>query len=221
MDSFVFFDLDGTLTDPAEGITACIRYALFHAGAPIPDAARLLNCIGPPLQETFADFLHATDPGLVEQAIGKYRERFEAVGMFENRVYEGIVGELTKLKERGYRLCVATSKPQVYAEKILRHFDLESYFDHVFGPDLEGNRREKAALLSHALDVTGTAPTRALMIGDRKHDMVGARSNYIRALGVLWGFGSRDELHASGADAVVDDVLNLTPAITSLHPAPL
>lgn len=218
MHSFIFFDLDGTLTDPAEGITACIRHALAFEGARIPDLVRLTQCIGPPLQESFAELLGTDDLITVLRAVKNYRERFEEVGMFENRVYEGIPEALTQIRARGYRLCVATSKPHVYARKILDHFGLLSHFDYVFGPELDGTRREKTKLLAHALDVTQTSPSRCLMVGDRKHDMIGARANSIAALAVTWGYGSHAELQAAGADGFVGAVEELSEACAGMCP---
>lgn len=219
MHSFIFFDLDGTLTDPAEGITACIRHALVSEGAQVPDLARLTQCIGPPLQESFAELFGTEDLITVLRAVKNYRERFEEVGMFENRVYEGIPEALTQIRARGYRLCVATSKPHVYARKILDHFGLAPHFEHIFGPELDGTRRAKTELLAHALEVTQTKPDRCLMVGDRKHDVIGARENSIAALAVTWGYGSHAELQEAGADGFVSAVGGLADACVGLHPA--
>lgn len=219
MHSIVFFDLDGTLTDPAEGITACIRHALVALGAKVPSQTRLVDCIGPPLQESFSELLGTNDLSILELAQAKYRERFERVGMFENRVYEGIPEALSEIRARGYQLCVATSKPHVYARKILDHFGLSQHFDHIFGPELDGTRREKTKLLAHALKVTQTRASRCLMVGDRKHDIMGARDNAIAALAVTWGYGSRVELEAAGADGFVSAVGELVEACAALHPA--
>lgn len=218
MHSIVFFDLDGTLTDPAEGITACIRHALASEGAQTPDQARLVQCIGPPLQESFSELLNTDDLDTLTRALKKYRERFEEVGMFENRVYVGIPEALSEIRARGYRLCVATSKPHVYARKILDHFGLSRHFDHIFGPEFDGTRREKSKLLAHALEVTQTSASRCLMVGDRKHDIIGARENAIAALAVTWGYGSRVELEAARADGFVSAVDELAEACAGLHP---
>lgn len=221
MNSFVFFDLDGTLTDPAEGITACIRHALVAEGARVPDRARLAECIGPPLQESFAELLGTEDLNTALRAVNTYRQRFEAIGMFENRVYERIPEALTAIGARGYRLCVATSKPHIYARKILEHFGLAPHFEHVFGSELDGTRREKTHLLAHALDVTQMSADRCLMVGDRKHDIIGARNNSIATLAVTWGYGSRLELKAAGADGFVTAAGDLSEACAALHPSPI
>lgn len=217
MHSFIFFDLDGTLTDPAEGITACIRHALASEGAHVPDHARLTECIGPPLHECFAELLATEDSSTITRAVKKYRERFEEIGMFENRVYEGIPEALTQIREHGFRLCVATSKPHVYARKILDHFGLSHHFDHIFGPELDGTRREKTKLLAHALGITRVSADRCLMVGDRKHDIIGARENSILSLAVTWGYGSHCELEAAGADGFVSAVGGLAEACLGMH----
>ncbi|MDD2236785.1 MAG: HAD hydrolase-like protein [Kiritimatiellae bacterium] len=207
----VFFDLDGTLSDPAEGITECIRHALKRLGAPVPERHELHWCIGPSLQKSFMKLL-GEEAGAAEEGIRLYRERFSTVGMYENIVYAGVPEMLDGLRSAGFTLYVATSKPQVYAKKILDHFGLTSRFHRVFGPDLNGKRSEKAELLSHALEEEGLDPGACWMVGDRMFDIAGARACGLRSIGVLYGYGSREELSEAGADYLAErpeDVLGI------------
>jgi len=197
----VFFDLDGTLTDPKVGITRCIQYALEQVGTAVPAADDLTWCIGPPLLESFQSMLGDDDSA--KAALHHYRERFSQTGLFENEVYEGIPSAIGCLADSGVSLFVATSKPQVYAERIVERFGLAPYFEHVFGPTLDGVRSRKTDLLRYALEETGAAPGRAVMVGDRRHDMIGARENGVAATGVLYGYGSREELETAGAQALL------------------
>lgn len=199
----VFFDLDGTLTDPRIGITRCIQHALEQLGAAVPAADDLTWCIGPPLLETFQSMLG--DDGSAQAALIHYRERFSEIGLFENEVYEDIPSAIGHLADSGVPLFVATSKPQVYAERIVEHFGLGPYFEHVFGPTLDGVRSSKTDLLRYALGQIGAAPDTAVMVGDRRHDMIGARENGVAATGVLYGYGSRQELEAAGAQALLSN----------------
>lgn len=193
----IFFDLDGTLTDPKPGITRSIRYALDRLGHAAPAEDELTWCIGPPLRASFATLLGGDTHA--DEAVALYRERFADVGLYENEVYAGVVDTLAALAGSGRRMFVATAKPHVYAERIVAHFGLNGYFERVFGSELSGERGEKTDLLRHALRETGIDPARAMMIGDRRHDIIGARTNGMTALGVLYGYGSRDELVAAGA----------------------
>ena len=193
-----FFDLDGTLTDPKPGITRCIQYALEHLGFPVPTQDDLVWCIGPPLHASMKKFV-GTDE-LAHRAVELYRERFRDVGLFENEAYAGIEETLAKVAVGGRRLFVATSKPKVYADRIVEHFGLGGLFEHVFGSELDGTRTDKADLLAYALSAAKVDPARAIMIGDRSHDVVGARKNGMKAIGVLYGYGSLAELTDAGAD---------------------
>ena len=193
----IFFDLDGTLTDPKLGITRSIQYALERLGREVPHQDTLTWCIGPPLHASFVKLLGDID--LADRALLLYRERFGEVGMFENAVYAGIEATLASLADGSRRLFVATSKAHVYATRIIAHFGLDSYFEHVFGAELDGTRVDKTELLKYAIETAGINPAEALMIGDRSDDIVGARNNGLRAIGVLYGYGSRDELIEAGA----------------------
>ena len=192
----VFFDLDGTLSDPKIGITASIQYALAKFDIPVPSQDELTWCIGPPLHASFKALLGTTD---ADRAVDLYRERFGDVGLYENTLYPGIADVLTAVAAGGRRLFVATSKPHVFADRIIDHFGLRSHFGRVFGSELDGTRVHKTDLLRYALEETSTDPARAIMIGDRKHDIIGAANNGIATIGVLYGYGSRAELVDAGA----------------------
>jgi len=194
----IFFDLDGTLTDPKIGITRSIQYALNKLAHPtIPTEDELTWCIGPPLRGSFAKLLGSDTSA--DLAVSYYRERFSDVGLYENGVYAGVAEVLTALGGSGRRLFVATSKPHVFAERIIDHFGLRHHFERVFGSELDGTRVDKSHLLQYALKETAIDPSRAIMVGDRSHDIVGARNNAMNAIGVLYGYGSAEELTAAGA----------------------
>ena len=197
----LLFDLDGTLTDPFTGITKCILYALDMLDRKLPPRQSLRWCIGPSLKSSFAKLLASDDDALTEKAVAFYRERFGAVGLFENQVYDGIPEVLEDLQKNGHTLYVATSKPVVYAERIIDHFGLQRYFKRVFGSELDGTRSNKTSLISHILQKELIAPSETSMIGDREHDIIGAKENGIYGFGVLWGYGTKDELENSGARA--------------------
>jgi len=197
----IYFDLDGTLTDPKPGLTRSIQYALQRLDHPtIPTEDELTWCIGPPLRTSFVRLLggdHTAD-----RAVALYRERFSDIGLYENAVYDGISEVLTKLGQAGHRMFVATSKPHVFAERIVEHFGLRAHFEHVFGSELDGTRVDKSHLLEYALKKAAVDPAKTLMIGDRSHDMIGAKNNGMQAIGVLYGYGSKDELLGAGASQV-------------------
>ena len=197
----IYFDLDGTLTDPKLGITRSIQYALQKLDHPtMPTEDELTWCIGPPLRASFVRLLGAETSA--DLAVSYYRERFSDVGLYENGVYDGIGAVLTKLGAAGHRLFVATSKPHVFAERIIDHFGLRDHFERVFGSELDGTRVDKSHLLEYALKQASVDPARTLMIGDRSHDMVGAKNNGMKGIGVLYGYGTRDELLDAGAHHV-------------------
>ena len=198
----VLFDLDGTLTDPREGITRSIAYALERMGLEPPPLAELTFAIGPPLRPTLARLIGDETPAAIERAISLYRERFADVGLFENAVYDGIAEALRTLGGRGATMYVATSKPRVYAERIVRHFGLDAHFAAIHGCELDGTREDKRDLLAHLLPHHGVTAGEAAMIGDRGADMVAARHHGVRAIGVLWGYGTRDELEGAGAQSL-------------------
>ena len=215
----LLFDLDGTLTNPFTGITRCIQHALAALGRPVPPADQLGWCIGPPLKESLATLLGAEHAHLAGEALDKYRERFGSVGLFENEVYPGVNDALAALRRQGHRLSVATSKPTVFARRIIDHFDLAEFFVAVEGCELDGTRGDKASLIAYVLQHQAVTPSDALMIGDREHDIVGARANGVRGVGVLWGYGSRQELDGAGAFTCVETPWDLIAAVERVEHA--
>jgi phosphoglycolate phosphatase len=193
----LLFDLDGTLSDNFEGISRSIRHALARLGAPDPGEATLRTCIGPPLRESFARLL--PDPGrpAIEAALAAYRERYREVGWRENVAYEGVPEALATLSSAGARMFVCTSKPEVFATRIIAHFGFDALVARVYGADLAGALDDKRALLAHLIASESLDPARAIMIGDRRHDVRAAQANGTRAVGVLWGYGSPDELEGA------------------------
>lgn len=191
----ILFDLDGTLTDPREGITRSIQYALAKLGIDEPDLTRLEHFIGPPLLQAFMQF-YRFDEAKAWEAVNFYRERFKVTGLYENRVFDGVGELLAELQEQGRTLYIATSKPWVFAREIARHFDFARHFKVIYGSELDGTRTNKVDLIGHLLAEEGLDPAQTLMIGDRKHDLIGARSNGLDAVAVGYGFGSRQELVA-------------------------
>ena len=200
--STLFFDLDGTLTDPREGITRCFQHALECLGRPFPPQAELTRYIGPSLRRAFPRLLSTDDDELVEAAIRHYRQRYAEVGLFENEVYAGIPEWLERLQTEGFKLYVVTSKPTIYAERIVQHFGLDTYFSGVFGPELDGRFDDKAELIRHLLDKLTIAAERTVMIGDRDSDIAAGKANGTRTIGVTYGFGSPEELTAIGPDHI-------------------
>ncbi|MFT7653372.1 MAG: phosphoglycolate phosphatase [Limisphaerales bacterium] len=191
----MFFDLDGTLTDPKQGITKSIQHALTQLGRPVPSTDELRWCIGPPLHASFVSMVGVE---LADQGLALYRERFSEKGWRENMPYEGVENALSTVFESGAFLYVATSKPLVFAERILNHFELAHYFQRVFGPGLDDKLADKTTLLEFALSEVKLHSI-AVMIGDRSHDVIGANNNGMQAIGVSYGYGSVDELNKAGA----------------------
>jgi phosphoglycolate phosphatase len=214
----LLFDLDGTLTDPVVGITTCIQHALRQLGRDPPERSELARYIGPPLRATFAELLATDDQSLVQQAMVWYRERFEAVGMFENEVYPDVPAGLESLVASGHRLFVATSKPRVFAERIVAHFDLSAHFVAVYGSELDGRNSNKVDLIQCVLEHEFLVPTDTWMIGDRAPDIHGGRANGVRTIGVLWGYGSHEELRAAHADHLVHDMSQIVDTMCRYQP---
>lgn len=215
----ILFDLDGTLTDPREGITRCLAHALERLGREPPPLDQLTFAIGPPLRASLAQLLGTESHAEVELALAHYRERFADVGLFENAPYEGIAEALAALRRAKLPLFVATSKPRVYAERIVRHFTLDAHFEAVHGCELDGTREDKRDLLAHLLPRHAIDPGRAVMVGDRGVDMVAARHHGVHALGVTWGYGTREELLAAGAQSLCATPAGLGICVARL-PAP-
>ena len=197
----LLFDLDGTLTDPKQGIVGSIRHALDALDIALDPDFALESCIGPPLRDSFR---RLCEPGSskerIEAAVRIYRERFATLGLFENRVYDGIPGCLETLRTRATSQHLATSKPAVYATRIVAHFELDQHLDGVYGAELDGRLGDKTELIRHIIEAESLVPQETVMIGDRSFDMIGAHNNGIRAIGVLWGYGSEAELGQAGAD---------------------
>jgi phosphoglycolate phosphatase len=212
----VLFDLDGTLTDPFVGITRSLGYALEKLGRIAPPADDLRWCIGPPIQSSFAVLLETDDATLIGEGVRLYRERYAAIGKFENTLIEGIPEALAELVADGFFLAVATSKLKTYAGDIIDHFGLRRYFQVVHGSELDGRNSVKAELISHILAVEPIEAARTVMIGDRSHDVVGANANGVSAIGVLWGFGDRQEFDDAGAARVVARPAELRETIAGL-----
>ena len=204
----VFFDLDGTLTDSAPGITNSVAHALKKWKIEVEDHSTLNVFVGPPLAESFAKYYGFT-PEECKKAIAYYREYYTDRGMFENSVYPGIEELLAHLKNTGRKVVVATSKPEMFAVKILEHFHLAQYFDRIAGASMDGSRVEKADVLRYAIEAGGYDLSEAVMVGDRENDIRGARENQLRSIGVLYGYGSRAELEEAGADKIVETVEEL------------
>ncbi|WP_394919713.1 HAD family hydrolase [uncultured Robinsoniella sp.] len=203
---YMLFDLDGTLTDPQEGITNSVAYALEQYGIHMEDRSSLNKFIGPPLKDSFMEYYGFTEDR-AEEAVWKYREYFNEDGIFENKVYPGIPQMLQHLKDQGKILIVATSKPTVYAKRILERFELSQYFADVQGSEMDGRRTKKEEVISYALEQNQiTDNAQAVMIGDREHDIIGAKKCGLDSIGVLFGYGSREEMEGCGAGQIVDTV---------------
>ncbi len=203
---YLFFDLDGTLTDPGEGITNSVSYALKKWGIEVGNKEELYSFIGPPLSESFKKYCGFSDSDALK-SVEYYREYFRDRGIFENKVYDGIPKLLEDLKKDGKTIILATSKPEKFAKRILEHFDLAKYFDFVAGASMDESRNKKGDVIGYALDMAGiTDRSRALMIGDREQDVTGAKQNSLDSLGVLYGYGSSEELESAGADFISETV---------------
>ena len=212
---YLFFDLDGTLTDPAEGICGCIRYALKKDGRPVGPPESYHRWIGPPLEYSFREFAGANDED-TPRLVSYYRERFSTVGLFENSVYPGVPEMLAALKAAGAHMAIATGKPTVYSERILEHFGLLPYFDCVCGITLGVKPETKAEVIQRGMEHMGVKDlSRCVMIGDRKHDVQGANERGIECIGVLCGYGSREELSSAGASYIADDIAALQQLLLS------
>lgn len=214
----VLLDLDGTLTDAAPGIINCIVYALDDMGMDHPAPATMCTFLGPPLADTFGRRLGMT-PDQVDYAIEKYRERYHDLGLYENTVYDGIPELLASLDEAGIVLAIATSKPTYSATRILEHFGLAERLAFIGGADLAGERHDKAAVIAHTLEELAAIgrpadPARTRMVGDREHDVLGAQAHGIGTVGVLWGYGSAEELTSAGATDLVATPAELAALLT-------
>ncbi len=211
----ILFDLDGTLTDPAEGITHSVMYALRKWGIAVEDRRELFRFIGPPLKDSFMTYYGFSEAD-AERAVEEYRVYFRDKGKFENTVYPGIPDMLRTLKEAGRTLAIATSKPEVFAREILAHFGLADYFTVIAGATMDGTRSGKADVVAYALERLGY-PGRAttVMVGDRHHDIEGANAHLLDSIAVLWGYGDEAEHKAAGATHIVKTISTLEDLLLS------
>ena len=206
MYDWIFFDLDGTLTDPGEGITNSVAYALKKEGIEPPERQQLYRFIGPPLVDSFMKYYDFSKER-AHRAVEEYREYFRERGIFENRVYDGVPKLLTSLTAQGKKLVLATSKPELFAIRILEHFDLSRFFTFVAGALMDETRTAKGDVIAYALQSCGiTDRSRVLMVGDRLHDVKGAQQCGLDSVGVLFGYGSREELTEAGATYIAETV---------------
>jgi len=202
------FDLDGTLTDPAEGITNSVAYALNKFGITVESREELYKFIGPPLVNSFMEY-YGFDKEKAFLAVETYREYFRDKGIFENKLYDDIPLVLEKLQQDGKIIVLATSKPEEFAIKILKHFGLFEYFDLICGATMDEKRSEKSDIIKYALKKLNAPIEKCVMIGDRCYDILGAKENGIASIGVTYGYGSLEELKNSGADYIIDKPIEL------------
>ncbi|MDD6796741.1 MAG: HAD hydrolase-like protein [Clostridia bacterium] len=214
---YILFDLDGTLTDPKEGITKCVQYALEYFGIYEPDLEKLVKFIGPPLDVSFSEYYGMSEAD-ASIAVDKYRERFSSIGIFENGLYEGIIDMLKALKKSGRCLALATSKPDVFAVRIVEKYGIAPYLDVLAGGKIGGSCN-KEDVIAEALDMLGVTDNdkqRVIMVGDRKHDIIGAKKCCIESVGVRFGYAEEGELEKAGADYIVSTVEELEKLLLSV-----
>lgn len=202
--TYLFWDLDGTLTDSGPGIINSVKYTLRKMGKEIPSEETLRKFIGPPLSYSFQEYCNMSEEE-AQLGVKTYREYYAVTGLFENKVYEGIEPVLKKLQKLGKKLVVATSKPEKFSVQIIEHFGMDGYFEVIAGSSMDESRNTKEAVIRYAMQQLGIEePQEVLMIGDRKHDVQGAKQCGIDCIGVLWGYGSEKELKSAGAVAVIE-----------------
>lgn len=212
---YIFFDLDGTLTNPAEGITNSVAHALKYYNISVEDKTELYKFIGPPLAQSFVDFYGFSNEQ-AKEAVDKYREYFSDIGIFENKVYEDIPMVLSALQKSGFTLAMATSKPEVFAKRIADKFELTPYFDFIGGSLMDNSRTDKGEVIEYVLASIGAEREKTIMVGDRSHDILGAKKCGIKSVGVLYGFGSLEELKEAKADYIAQTPLSLGKLLLSL-----
>jgi phosphoglycolate phosphatase len=209
----ILFDLDGTLADSRDGITSCLLHALADAGVSAPPPQALSLCIGPPLATSLANLLRTSDPRRIERAIAVYRQRYEEEGILQHVLYPGILDMLSALRDDGHWLGVVTAKPRVYAMRIVQHLGIRSLVPQVVGPDLSARRYTKESLIQSACAAWAISAG-AVVVGDRDDDVLGAKANGLRAVGVTWGYGTVEELRAANADRLVDHPAEVVRLVT-------
>jgi len=212
----VFFDLDGTLADSSPGIVKSMQYALTSLGRLSRSQQELEEFIGAPLVDVFAKLLETETDKLPLKALQLYRDRYSRKGLFESKVYAGVPAMLAEIENGGVNLFVVTAKPKVFAERVISHLSLGKYFYRIYGSELDGARSNKTDLIRHVLERGQLTPDEAVMVGDRYHDIIGAKANGLRSVGVLWGYGSREELYCSEPDMIVDSPSSLPGALSAL-----
>ncbi len=202
MISNIFFDLDGTLTDSKEGIVNCIYYALEKLGYPVPAAFNVNDCLGPPLRISFRRLLNSNDEALIERAVEIYRERFSTIGLFENKVYPEIPELLSMLHEKSLKLYVVTTKPRIFAERIMEHFHLAHRFEGIYGTELNGQFDNKADLIEFILKTRQLKAEETVMVGDKREDIAAGKANRTGTIGVTYGYGSLQEITEAAPDHI-------------------
>ncbi len=224
---YILLDLDGTITDSGEGITKSVQYALEKLGIEERDMAVLKRYIGPPLNESFVRF-HGMNEQDSLKAVAYYRERYAVKGIYENKLFEGITEVLSELKKEGYIVALATCKPEIYVPTILKHFDIEQYFDVAVGSELEGGKRrhkddvieEVLRQIMKKLDINESdivsVKADSIMIGDRKDDVLGAKAAGIESIGLRYGFAEKDELENAGADYILENASDILPFLNQM-----
>jgi len=213
---YLLFDLDGTLTDPAEGITNSFAYSLNKLDIIVPEKSELKKLIGPLLTDSF-EFYFGMQKETAKVAIEYFREYFRDKGIFENKVYDGVEKMLSEQKQRGKSIILATSKATIFAERILEHFDIANYFDFVSGSYLDGTRVAKNDVIEYALRSCGiTDRSAVIMIGDREHDIIGAKKTGIDSIGVLYGYGSLDELKNARSEYIAESIVELNELLSDI-----
>ena len=212
----ILFDLDGTLTDSAPGILNSVRYACRKLGLEMPSETTLRKFLGPPLIDSFRQLVGLSDAE-ADRAVSAFREYFPTKGLFENEVYPGIPALLADLKAAGKTVLIATSKPEEFAKRIMEHFNLAQYCDFICGATLDETRTDKAEVIAYALETAGiTDKSRVVMVGDREHDVLGAKKNGLPCVGAVYGYGSAEELTAAGADYISETPDTLETLILSI-----
>lgn len=202
----ILFDLDGTLTDPQQGICRSINYTLEHFGAQPKPLCQLTKYIGPPLRDSFAELLGEEK---AEAAVAKYRERFSVTGLYENEIYPNVKETLELLQQKGYILCTASSKPQIFVEKILKHFEIDKYFSIIGGASLDGKIGEKEDVINLVIKQLSADRKEIVMVGDTRFDLIGAQKMQLDAIGVTYGFGSEQELSRYPHIALISDISHI------------
>jgi phosphoglycolate phosphatase len=209
----ILFDLDGTLTAPYLGITNSVKYSLGKLGITEEDNNKLKLFIGPPLEKSFMEY-YSFDKKTVKKAIGYYREYFSEKGIYENTLYEGIENILTELNNKNKNCILATSKPEIFAGKILEYFHISTYFKYIVGSDMEGTFVEKEDIIKHIIEKYKLDKKETIMIGDRKYDIIGANKNGIDSIGVLYGYGSKEELENEKPKYLCTGTMDILKIIT-------